>query len=282
MLVFAYGSNLDADDLGSWLRGRGELPAARGRAWLPDHRLAFHYRSESRGGGALDVVPELGALVPGALLRVPRRTLRLLDGKEGVAAGRYARVPVAVLTEAGRVLRALTYRVRPERVERALVAPTDAYVAACRRGLERFRQPHDALDAAMHGAPAPAVANALFVYGSLRRGASEAGRLTNFPRRAARVRGRLLDLGAYPGLVAGAGEVVGELVRLASARDAAKHFDALDPYEDFEGYDALDRSLYHRGLVRTRAGELAWTYVFRGDPRGQDVPGGDWLTRPGA
>ncbi len=66
MLVFSYGSNLHIPDLNRYAEDKG-LPAPRlhfvGRAWLPDHRLAFGYHSASRGGGALDLVPEVGFAV---------------------------------------------------------------------------------------------------------------------------------------------------------------------------------------------------------------------------
>jgi gamma-glutamylcyclotransferase (GGCT)/AIG2-like uncharacterized protein YtfP len=124
---------------------------------------------------------------------------------------------------------------------------------------------------------------ALFVYGTLRRGrapAAVASRLAGRPRRGpARVAGRLLDLGAYPGAVleAGAGRIEGELVDVEPA-----DWGWLDRYE---GHDpgAPEESLFVR--VRTEAEwagrrQACWIYVYNGPAAGRPViPGGDWLGR---
>jgi gamma-glutamylcyclotransferase (GGCT)/AIG2-like uncharacterized protein YtfP len=104
----------------------------------------------------------------------------------------------------------------------------------------------------------------LFAYGTLmrgyplhralRRGASLVG--------AGSVRGRLLDLGAYPGLIAGGGRVRGEVYRL----DAAELLPVLDREE---GYNFIRR----RVLVTLDGGARAraWVYRYRG-PRARAVP----------
>ncbi len=279
MRFFAYGSNLDEVDLRAFAARRGmdpavALPRPRGRAFLPDHVLRFHYLSPARGGGALDVVPSPGGLVPGGLFAGGPATGALLDAKEGVSAGRYERVPVVVLTESGRAMTATTYRVRAPREEH--VPPTPAYGAICRRGYARFGLDPASLEAAEAGRDASA-ADGLFVYGTLRSAAGEARRLPG-ARRPARARGRLLDLGDYPGLVTGKGWVAGEVLRLRSRDHARQVFAELDPYEDFGGWNALPRSLYHRGIVRLEGGGIAWTYVLR-RPVGRPLPSGDWMRR---
>ena len=220
------------------------------------------------------MVPAPGGLVPGALLTGGAATAALFDRKEGVQEGRYRRVRVVVLTESGRAHEAWTYRVRaPEPLQ---VDPAPAYAAACRRGYARFGLDPSPLAAAEAGREASAAAG-LFVYGTLRRGAGAASRLPG-PRRAVRARGRLVDLGAYPGLVPGPGWIAGELVALPSRAAAAARFAQLDDYEDFAGWDALGRSLYHRGVVRLEGGGVAWTYVLR-DGAGPPIASGDWLAR---
>ncbi len=87
----------------------------------------------------------------------------------------------------------------------------------------------------------------------------------------ASTRGRLLDLGRYPGLVDGAGRVRGELYRL----DGPELLAVLDRAE---GYN-----FERRPTMVTRAGGRrlrAWAYWYRG-PRGRAVliPEGDWRSR---
>jgi gamma-glutamylcyclotransferase (GGCT)/AIG2-like uncharacterized protein YtfP len=88
--------------------------------------------------------------------------------------------------------------------------------------------------------------------------------------------GRLIDLGDFPGLLPGEGEVRGDLVRILSRRAGPK----LDAYEDFRPGDPT--SAYLRVRVRlVRPAVHAWVYVWNGaQDAGPTVAGGDWLRRP--
>ncbi len=82
------------------------------------------------------------------------------------------------------------------------------------------------------------------------------------------VRGRLLHLGRYPGLVEGGGRVRGELYRL----EAPELLAVLDREE---GYNFLRR----RAVVTLADGRRvqAWIYRYRGPrERATPVPDGDW------
>ena len=87
----------------------------------------------------------------------------------------------------------------------------------------------------------------------------------------ATVRGRLLSLGSYPGLVAGAGRVKGELFRIEG--------DELLPAVDREeGYNFERRltPVTRADGRRTRA----WLYWYRGPRAGAlPIPEGDWRKR---
>ncbi len=104
----------------------------------------------------------------------------------------------------------------------------------------------------------------LFVYGTLRSGGSAAGRMR--PARslgAARYRGRLYDLGAYPGAVPSddpADVVCGELFALA---DATSLLSRLDRYEGPEFRRA-------RASVTRESGECleSWIYLYDRDVTG--------------
>jgi len=105
---------------------------------------------------------------------------------------------------------------------------------------------------------------------------------------AARVRGRLLDLGPYPGALlddTARGEIAGDLLQIDSARVLA----ALDRYEGFDP-DAPGESLYRRTRATARRADGSACpceiYVYGRDPGGAPaVADGDWaahLARRGA
>jgi gamma-glutamylcyclotransferase (GGCT)/AIG2-like uncharacterized protein YtfP len=282
VLYFAYGSNLDEESWELWCKTEGYDPASLeplGPAWLPDHELVFHYQSRLRRGGALDIQPRRGAVVPGALCRVD--DWEGLDAKEGVLGGYYRRASVTALTDDGRAHAAMAYRVCSERIGNFL-PPSREYCDMVLRGLSRFGHGCDAFLAVASGRRQPLHPTALFAYGTLMRGEPSHHLLSHRVRRfhaSARVAGAsLLHLDGYPGLVPSeTGSVYGELYELD---DIAAVLEALDPYEDFLGYDRQE-SLYRRSLVRAVSGggsALAWTYVYLGDAGSfSRIASGRWL-----
>jgi len=79
MLYFAYGSNLDPDQM------RERCPESRivGLALLRDHRLTFPLHSEPWGGGADGLEHAHGGLVWGVLYELSETDLGSLDRYEG-------------------------------------------------------------------------------------------------------------------------------------------------------------------------------------------------------
>ncbi len=118
------------------------------------------------------------------------------------------------------------------------------------------------------------------VYGTLRRGggAQDALGLVGALayRGRCRLRGVLIDLGAYPGLVAGEGTVTGELYEVAVPA-------LLGVLDRFEHYDPTDPagSLFVRRLSRLLEPPLdAWVWYY--NRPAADLPrlaSGDWLAR---
>jgi gamma-glutamylcyclotransferase (GGCT)/AIG2-like uncharacterized protein YtfP len=88
------------------------------------------------------------------------------------------------------------------------------------------------------------------------------------------IEGELYDLGEYPGLRLGRGEVVGELFEVAGGHAA------LAPLDTYEGFDPSDPdgSLYLRLRVRLLHPKVdAWTYVYNSaPPANARIPSGDW------
>lgn len=110
----------------------------------------------------------------------------------------------------------------------------------------------------------------LFTYGTLMRGYPLHRVLAPAATLLGRgsVRGRLLDLGRYPGLVAGGRRVRGELYRL----DAPEVLPVLDREE---GYNFERR----RATVTLEAGVRvrAWIYRYQGPcERAREIADGDW------
>jgi len=124
----------------------------------------------------------------------------------------------------------------------------------------------------------------VFVYGTLRRGASNAFRMEGgeFVRPGC-VRGRLYRIDWYPGLVLDpeGGWVVGELWRVGA--------DKLAELDEFEGLPAgrLEGTEYRRVEGRVMecvvdperwSGEPAWMWEWRGDgDEARRIASGDWL-----
>ena len=280
---FAYGSNLCADTLGAWLRERG-LDASDvrpvGVAWLPDHALSFGYRSNRHEAGALDVRPLRGSVVPGALLAPSPRGWAALDGKEGVALGAYARRDTEAILPDGTVVPAVVYVVTDARRD-VHHAPTGAYLRSVEAGYAAWGHDPAPLRSAAAGGPGASRVDAVFVYGTLLRGESNAHVMHDRPVRRvldATVRGALLETGEpYPVMVLdGASTVHGELVELD---DVEARLGPLDALEGFNGFGRPGR-LYHRTLVEATTAEgtrRAWTYVA-GETvgRGARIASGSW------
>ncbi len=281
-LYFAYGSNLDRRDVARWARQRGlacDLRPTGRIGWLPDRVLRFDYRSPVRKGGCLDVPRWPGQLAAGALLKVDDDALSALDAKEG-APHRYRRIQAIALTADGPTP-VVTYEAT-DACRLPFAQPAEGYLDVVERG----RRDHGIVDegqlaaAAADRPPPPAVAG-VFVYGTLRPGAHQAWRLEQHgvaTMQPAWVRGRLLDLGAYPGLVAGTERVHGALVQLT---DLAAALPGLDDYEGFVGFGAAD-NLFARTLVEVHTGPTtrrAWAWMLAEQRDAPTIPGGDWLRR---
>jgi gamma-glutamylcyclotransferase (GGCT)/AIG2-like uncharacterized protein YtfP len=127
-------------------------------------------------------------------------------------------------------------------------------------------------------APVPSDSGFIFVYGALMRGCDLHHHMAGAAFVSlATARGRLYNVGAYPGMIEGDGEVRGELYR---SDDEAVVLEVLD---EVEGYDPLDSdaSEYVRLKldVRTDDGRAvsAWLYLYDREVKGlPQISSGDW------
>jgi len=117
------------------------------------------------------------------------------------------------------------------------------------------------------------------LYGSLRRGLPAHGALDLardlIHAGPCTLRGALVDLGDYPGLIGGTGTVCGELYEIADDSALLR----LDAFEEFRS-DDVSGSLYLRQKTRLITPDRhAWTYVYNRDFTGAPViASGDWIT----
>ena len=87
MYYFAYGSNMDEEDLRKWCESEGRtLPEWRliGAACLEGYELSFNYRSVRREGGAANLMERPGRRAYGLLFEITKnRDLETIRKKEG-------------------------------------------------------------------------------------------------------------------------------------------------------------------------------------------------------
>ena len=133
-LYFAYGSNLDAEQM------KARCPTARplGIARLADHRLGFTHYSKRWQGGAADILPALGRSVWGLVYEMGPDDFARLDPFESG----YRRIDLA-LDRAGERLTATSYTV----VDKGAYAPHPVYLEKMLRWGARWKLPGDYLAA---------------------------------------------------------------------------------------------------------------------------------------
>lgn len=129
MKYFAYGSNMDAEQMGD----RGAPFTDRRRAVLNGWVLKFNKRTTARDRvedeGKGNVVPETGGVVEGALYEISEEGLCGLDRKE---IG-YHRIEKGVTEDDGKDVQAWVYIADSEMVHEGL-KPTKRYLARYLKG----------------------------------------------------------------------------------------------------------------------------------------------------
>jgi gamma-glutamylcyclotransferase (GGCT)/AIG2-like uncharacterized protein YtfP len=160
------------------------------------------------------------------------------------------------------------------------VAPTAHYAALVRTGLERRNLPIADLKMAIENSDESYPVPYLFVYGTLMAGEYRGATLeqhTFQPGVTAQVKGKLYNLGNYPGMRPSEEDrVFGELYRL---NDVFLGLQSLDRVEGFYGFKS-DDSLFKRTLieVETEEGKVwAWSYIYaEGIDEAHRIQSGDW------
>lgn len=282
LYYFAYGSNLNLYELQRFLIGRGYDPETIRplfTAYLPDRELCFNFRSPSWNGGVLDVVPRRGSITPGVVFAVEGLGRAALDLKEGCPHFYRTFITTCLLPDSSSY-RVFSYEVDPRHQQ--AVEPSQEYVEIVRSGLRGFSIGDAHLESALKRESYRL--KHIFVYGTLQQGECRAhlvkDRLEE-PVRLGRVRGRLIDLGGYPGLIAPTCTdqwVYGELLTVTDIEDTLME---LDQVEGFAGYGS--ENLYDRVLATVETPEgtyLAWVYSYSTPPDLlRLIPSGNWKRR---
>lgn len=279
VLYFAYGSNLDHDQM------RSRCPTARALypAVIKGWRIDFCGFSRGWDGGVATIVPDADASVEGVIWSLTADDVRSLDRAEG-APFVYEREELSVAEDDGRERLCITYahtnpakRMRPGKIYYRQIF--DAYkregfdtapLRAARDSAPRKLPPPATVAPAKRGVPdrvptlednmcTDELPNLVFVYGSLMHGYGNHNLLV---RHGAEFVGEdylrtgftMLDVGAYPGVIdSGEQAIFGELYRVDDATLAD-----LDILEGAPNY-------YHRKRVRTAGNLRAWVYILRPD-----------------
>lgn len=144
MLYFAYGSNMDPDQM------KCRCPSAKCtcRAKLPDHRLAFTRKSSNRGCGVADAVQDEGHDVWGGVYEIDEQDVACLDSCEGYRPGRpkqrnaYVRDECTVLEEGDpeHPLEVWTYFANPQPDP---PPPSDEYIQTIIKGAREWGLPEE-------------------------------------------------------------------------------------------------------------------------------------------
>ncbi len=280
-IYFGYGSNLNERDWNSsgkyspW----SEVLRILEPAYLLDYAPVYHYYSGGRGGGALDVYPRKGRFVEGMLFIPTEIGWQEVNLKEG-SPNYYTQTEVQVQTKSGKIVSALTYIVNPDKRKKEFIAPSETYANLVNEGMISLGLNPNGQNAAAINDGEAGICKHIFVYGTLRQGgeresAMKQGRTEN--PELGKIRGKLVNLGNYPGLIEGEGEVVGEIHTYDDIDSALNRLDQIEGFHS-HGYQ---NNLFERVICDVITNDKvlqAWTYRWN-DSNGEIIDSGDWNKR---
>lgn len=141
MWYFAYGSNLNQDDLDKWCDKHGEprlnlKSKAWHRATLHDFALSFNCYSRTRRCGAANIQPSPGECVRGVVFEITQPELELIARKEGTPKT-YVEKNVALELEDGTRVPSKTFHCCPG-TERPDLKPSKEYLHIIIEGARRY------------------------------------------------------------------------------------------------------------------------------------------------
>lgn len=143
-LYFAYGSNMDVDDLWMWC-DRNRRPRVKYmkvlQASLEGYELCFNYYSHGRQGGAANIMPRRGKAVVGLLVEIGSDALTSIRLKEDWPET-YDEIEVTVKTTENRTFEGVkTYRVVEAKQKSNHQPPTGYYLGLIIKNARRHGFP---------------------------------------------------------------------------------------------------------------------------------------------
>lgn len=143
-LYFAYGSNLNDNDLQQWCDTKKlkiEL-TKKGNAKLNGYGLDFTRKSKNRNCGVADIVKSTNSSVFGVLFETDNKSLENIDKKEGVASKSYKRIDVEVIFDDGSCFHnVITYEVVKK--SKKIIYPNSEYLNLIIEGAEKNGLPDE-------------------------------------------------------------------------------------------------------------------------------------------
>ena len=146
---FAYGSNMDKDDLDKWCdrKSLNRITFLSVKpAKLKDHKLSFNYFSKDRKAGAANIMASDGDYVYGLLMDIADADLKTLHRKEGHPHS-YEQIPIEVETFDGAMVRNVkTYKAIKERELSSHQPPTREYLDLIIKIADKYNFPRSYVD----------------------------------------------------------------------------------------------------------------------------------------
>lgn len=147
MYYFAYGSNMDKDDLDRWCKEHGYgsikftdvIPSK-----LLGYRLVFNYFSSSRRAGAANIMESKGSVVYGLLIELDENNKEIIREKEGYRYHYYNEIKVNIETLDGNTFSdVFTYKVFKEKESDSFQPPKKEYLELIKRAAEKYNFPDE-------------------------------------------------------------------------------------------------------------------------------------------
>lgn len=144
MYYFAYGSNMDKKDLDDWCKQHNkrimkfnDIAPAK----LNDYKLSFNYYSNTRNGGAANIMPLKGSYVCGLLIKTDEKDLEIIRSKEGCPYC-YNEVDIEVeLFNGTSIKNVKSYKVVKGKEKTSYQAPTKDYMKLIIRNAKKYNFP---------------------------------------------------------------------------------------------------------------------------------------------
>ena len=146
---FAYGSNMDKEDINRWCRKK-EKPRIKflsvSPAKLNGYKLSFNHFSFSRKAGAANIMKSDVDCIYGLLVELEEESIKIIREKEGYP-NYYDEINVEVVKFDGTiVLGVKTFKALKEKESPTYKAPTKYYLNLLIRNAEKYSFPNEYIE----------------------------------------------------------------------------------------------------------------------------------------